>query len=69
MELSSANNGQPVRIKAVQSGKYILAEGTNGVAPENITIKRVGKDLHIALEDRRQRNSFLPCPTNTVFHH
>ncbi|AZE56831.1 T1SS secreted agglutinin RTX [Pseudomonas synxantha] len=50
VELSSANNGQPVRIKAVQGGKYILAEGANGAAPENITIKRVGKDLHIALE-------------------
>ncbi len=50
VELSSVINGQPVRIKAVQGGKYILAEGANGVAPENITIKRVGKDLHIALE-------------------
>ncbi|GLH41388.1 hypothetical protein RS3R6_02980 [Pseudomonas atacamensis] len=50
VELSSVKNGQPVRIKAVQGGKYILAEGANGVAPENITIKRVGKDLHIALE-------------------
>ncbi|WP_339519801.1 Ig-like domain-containing protein, partial [Pseudomonas proteolytica] len=50
VELSSVNKNQPVRIKAVQGGKYILAEGANGVAPENITIKRVGKDLHIALE-------------------
>ncbi|WLH73168.1 Ig-like domain-containing protein [Pseudomonas fluorescens] len=50
VELSSVKNGQPVRIKAVQGGKYILAEGANGIAPENITIKRVGKDLHIALE-------------------
>jgi len=50
VELSSVKNNQPVRIKAVQGGKYILAEGANGVAPENITIKRVGKDLHIALE-------------------
>ena len=50
VELSSVKNGQPVRIKAVQGGKYILAEAANGVAPENITIKRVGKNLHIALE-------------------
>ena len=50
VELSTVKNGQPVRIKAVQGGHYILGEGEKGIAPENITIKRVGKDLHIALE-------------------
>ncbi len=49
-ELKSNPQGHPVRIKAVPNGKYILAEGDKGIAPENITIKRVGKDLHIALE-------------------
>ncbi|EFQ62747.1 hemagglutinin/hemolysin-related protein [Pseudomonas fluorescens WH6] len=50
MDLGAAKTGQPVRIKAVQGGKYILGEGEKGIAPENITIKRVGKNLHIALE-------------------
>ncbi|NWD45899.1 Ig-like domain-containing protein [Pseudomonas yamanorum] len=49
--LSTTPQGQPVRIKAVQNGKYILAEdGDKPVAPENITIKRVGNDLHVATE-------------------
>ena len=42
--------GNPVKIKAIQGAKYILAEGENGFAPENITVKRVGKDLHVILE-------------------
>lgn len=50
VELSTVKNGQPIRIKAVQGGHYILGEGEKGIAPENITIKRVGKDLHVALE-------------------
>ena len=49
-ELLSNPQGQPVRIKAVTNGKYILTEGDNGLAPENIISKRVGKDLYIALE-------------------
>ncbi|KTC45105.1 hypothetical protein AO262_29315 [Pseudomonas fluorescens ABAC62] len=49
-EIKDAIAGQPVRVKAVANGKYILAEGDKGVAPDNITVKRVGKDLHIALE-------------------
>ena len=51
VELRTTQQGQPVRIKAVQNGKYILAEGGDKpVAPENITIKRVGNDLHVATE-------------------
>ena len=50
-ELRNNPQGHPVRITAVPNGKYILAEGENGLAPKNITIKRVGKDLHVALED------------------
>ena len=49
-ELRANPQGQPVRIKAVANGKYVLAEGDKGVAPEKITVKRVGKDLHVALE-------------------
>ncbi|WP_445177495.1 Ig-like domain-containing protein [Pseudomonas sp. McL0111] len=47
-ELSTS--GQPVRIKAIANGKYILAEGDKGFAPQNITVKRVGKDLHVSVE-------------------
>ena len=49
-ELRSDPQGKPVVIKALPNGKYILAEGENGFAPENITLKRVGKNLHIAVE-------------------
>lgn len=50
VDLGTAKTGSPVRIKAVQGGKYIIGEGEKGIAPENLTIKRVGKNLHIALE-------------------
>ncbi|WP_429547386.1 Ig-like domain-containing protein [Pseudomonas frederiksbergensis] len=51
VELRTTKQGEPVRIKAVKDGKYILAEGgENPVAPENLTIKRVGNDLHVATE-------------------
>jgi hypothetical protein len=49
-ELPTPAQGAAVRIKAIPNGKYVLAEGDHGVAPHNITIKRVGKDLHVALE-------------------
>lgn len=42
--------GKAVKMKAIPNGKYILSEGENGVAPENITLKRVGKNLHVILE-------------------
>ncbi|WP_217549259.1 Ig-like domain-containing protein [Pantoea sp. GbtcB22] len=48
--LQSNPQGKAVKIKAVKGGKYILAEGEGGVAPENITLKRVGDDLYVALE-------------------
>ncbi|AZF49634.1 Ig-like domain-containing protein [Pseudomonas sp. R2-7-07] len=51
VELRTTQQGAPVRIKAVKDGKYILAEGgEKPVAPENLTIKRVGNDLHVATE-------------------
>ncbi|WP_336777641.1 Ig-like domain-containing protein [Pantoea sp. USHLN256] len=40
-----------VRIKAIPGGKYILAEGEQGLAPQNITLKRAGKDLHVVLDE------------------
>ncbi|HDT4958087.1 TPA: Ig-like domain repeat protein [Enterobacter kobei] len=53
VEATSAEPGQTrkaVRVKAVADGKYILAESESGVAPENITVRRDGQDLHVALE-------------------
>ncbi len=48
--LRSEKVGSAVKIKAIPNAKYILSEGENGVAPENITLKRVGKDLFVMLE-------------------
>ncbi|MEB5974928.1 Ig-like domain-containing protein, partial [Pantoea dispersa] len=48
--LRAEKAGTAVKIKAVKGAKYILAEGEKGYAPENITVKRVGKDLHLMLE-------------------
>ncbi|MDI6957976.1 Ig-like domain-containing protein, partial [Pantoea sp. Pa-EAmG] len=42
--------GKVVKVKAVAGGKYILSEGENGFAPENVTLKRVGKNLQVFLE-------------------
>ncbi|MBP5959340.1 Ig-like domain repeat protein, partial [Pseudomonas anatoliensis] len=49
-ELRASTHGEPLRIKAVEGGKYILVEGETDFAPENITVKRVGKDLYLSLE-------------------
>ncbi|MCW6034648.1 Ig-like domain-containing protein, partial [Pantoea sp. JK] len=48
--LRAEKAGSAVKIKAVKGAKYILAEGEKGYAPENITVKRVGKNLHVILE-------------------
>ncbi|MCU6190270.1 Biofilm associated protein A, partial [Enterobacter bugandensis] len=48
--LAHKEGGKPVKIKAIPNGKYLLSEGKDGVAPENITVKRNGKDLLVALE-------------------
>ncbi|WP_439213722.1 Ig-like domain-containing protein [Duffyella gerundensis] len=48
--LRTTTTGAPVKIKAVANGKYLLAEQQNGVAPENITVKRSGKNLLVMLE-------------------
>ncbi|UFH59162.1 calcium-binding protein [Sulfurovum mangrovi] len=42
--------GNAVHIKAHSNVKYLLSEKGSGYAPENIIVKRVGKDLHIAFE-------------------
>ncbi len=48
--LGDAKSGRSVHVKAVRGGRYLLAEGDTAVGPENITVKRVGKNLHVALE-------------------
>ena len=50
-EFHSDPQDHPIRIKAVPNGKYILSESEQGSSLQNIHFKRVGKDLHITLED------------------
>lgn len=48
--LAEAKGGKAVRVKAIKGAQYLLAENGSGVGPENITVKRVGKNLHVSLE-------------------
>jgi hypothetical protein len=41
---------KPIIIEANSGDKFVLAEDTTGVAPENITVKKVGDDLYVSLE-------------------
>ncbi|MGU3412583.1 Ig-like domain-containing protein [Enterobacteriaceae bacterium C34A] len=50
VSLTAKHSGSPKKIKAIENGKFILADKETGFGPENITVKRVGKDLHICLE-------------------
>ncbi|MHC2599033.1 hypothetical protein ACVLVH_004716 [Kluyvera sp. 1366] len=43
--------GNAAKIKAVPGGRYVLAEGEKLVGPENITLKRSGKNLLMMLEN------------------
>jgi predicted subunit of tRNA(5-methylaminomethyl-2-thiouridylate) methyltransferase len=43
--------GQPERVQAVGQARYLLTDPDGGAAPQNVTLKRVGKDLHLSLED------------------
>ncbi|MGE8289124.1 MAG: Ig-like domain-containing protein, partial [Stenotrophomonas sp.] len=58
-ELVAAKGGKPVRIKAIRGGKYVLAEGEQRIGPENITVKRVGKNLLVALEGTKPEHAEL----------
>ena len=48
-ELHGGKSGV-VRVRAPKDGKFVLVDAQTAHAPENITIKRVGKNLHLALE-------------------
>ncbi|MGU7816115.1 Ig-like domain-containing protein [Burkholderia sp. AW49-1] len=50
LDLRASKQGAPARIKAVKGGKFILADGQTGHGPENVTVRRVGKNLHLSLE-------------------
>ncbi|MHC5351450.1 Ig-like domain-containing protein, partial [Metapseudomonas furukawaii] len=47
---NKGNKGKAPTIKATPDGKFILADKETGLAPENITVRRVGKNLHVFLE-------------------
>ncbi|WP_455915264.1 Ig-like domain-containing protein [Pantoea agglomerans] len=49
--LPQAAKGQPVHIKAIDGGKYLLSSGENHTAPDHIVVKRVGKDLQVFTQD------------------
>lgn len=48
--LRVGKDGKAAKIQAITNGKYLLTQGNDGVAPENITVKRVGKNLLVMLE-------------------
>ena len=49
--LPQAAKGQPIHIKAIDGGKYLLSSGENHTAPDHIVVKRVGKDLQVFTQD------------------
>ncbi|MTD38010.1 Biofilm associated protein A, partial [Erwinia sp. CPCC 100877] len=50
MPFANIKKSNALKLKAISGGKYLLTEDSSGVAPENITVKRIGKDLWIILE-------------------
>ncbi|MCC3345023.1 beta strand repeat-containing protein [Psychrobacter sanguinis] len=44
-------DGQPTIIKAINKVNYELIDQSSGLAPDHIVTKRVGKDLHISIEE------------------
>lgn len=48
--LRAGKDGKAVKIQAITNGKYLLTQNQDGTAPENITVKRVGKNLLVMLE-------------------
>ncbi|KLG05706.1 hypothetical protein YA49_18705, partial [Enterobacter cloacae subsp. cloacae] len=50
VSLTPKSSGTPKKIKAIHHGKFILADKETGQAPDNITVKRMGKDLYVCLE-------------------
>ncbi|HHL0036086.1 hypothetical protein [Enterobacter mori] len=52
--LLTADAGRTVKIKLIAGNKYLLKNVNDDFAPENITLQRVGKALHIIQEGDTQ---------------
>jgi hypothetical protein len=50
IDLREARSGAAAKIRAFKGAKFILADKDTGFAPENLTVRRVGKDLHLGLQ-------------------
>ncbi|MCQ8229054.1 Ig-like domain-containing protein [Pantoea trifolii] len=57
--MRAGKDGKSAKIQAITNGKYLLTQGNDGVAPENITVKRVGKNLLVMLEGSDSNNPDL----------
>jgi hypothetical protein len=56
----SGAKGKPVTVKAVKGARYHLEEpGSKNTAPDNIRSKRVGKNLHVMLEDSTEADLII----------
>ncbi|OOS22968.1 hypothetical protein B0681_10265, partial [Moraxella porci DSM 25326] len=53
------NDGQPTVIKGVKNVNYQLVDQATGRGPDHIVTKRVGKDLHISLEDAGEETDLI----------
>ncbi|OOS24398.1 hypothetical protein B0681_07800, partial [Moraxella porci DSM 25326] len=53
------NDGQPTVIKGVKNVNYQLIDQATGRGPDHIVTKRVGKDLHISLEDAGKETDLI----------
>ena len=52
-------DGQPTVIKAVNRVNYELVDQATGRAPDHIITKRVGKDLHVSVEENGQDSDLI----------
>ena len=52
--LLTADAGRTVKVKLIPGNKYLLKNANDDFAPENITLQRVGKALHIIQEGDTQ---------------
>ncbi|MCD9151613.1 Ig-like domain-containing protein [Psychrobacter sanguinis] len=52
-------DGKPTVIKAVQKVNYELLDLATGKAPQHIITKRVGKDLHVTVDDQGQESDLI----------
>ncbi|WP_431223587.1 Ig-like domain-containing protein [Serratia sp. L9] len=57
--LLTANANKAVKVKLVQGNKYLLKDLGNDFAPENITLTRVGNELHVIQEGDTQASIII----------